>query len=141
MSLRFLIDNSVWSRLNSNSSVADAVRSMINTYSADAIMICPPIAAEIGHSARSGADHTALMQALGAFHDCPEHPDTRLTLAIQNALWNRGLLRAAGATDVLIAAYAIVNDATVVHYDGDFEHIATAARTLKHRWILERGSI
>lgn len=95
---------------------------------------------EVGCRARTAADHTTLMHALLAFQECPIAPDTRLTLAIQNALWSEGLLRAAGGTDTLIAAYAIVNDATVIHYDRDFEHLRTATGTIKHPWIIPTGT-
>lgn len=135
-----MIDNSVWSRLPTSGPVAAAFRALVNATPADEILICPPVAAEVGFSARTPADHSAVMQALLAYRDCPNLPDTRLTLAIQNALWARGLLRAAGPTDTVIAAYAIANDATVVHYDRDFEHIAAATRTLKHRWIVPSGT-
>ncbi|WP_228803945.1 hypothetical protein [Nocardia higoensis] len=54
-----------------------------------------------------------------------EHaPDESLVLDIQEALWNAGLVGAAGSLDILIAGYAIVNDATVLAADHDFEHIA-----------------
>lgn len=135
-----LIDNSVWARLPTSTPVATAFRALVNASPADEILICPPIAAEVGFSARTPDDHSTLMQALLAYRECPITPDTRLTLAIQNALWTHGMLRAAGATDTLIAAYAIANDATVIHYDRDFEHLATATRTLKQRWIIPTGT-
>jgi predicted nucleic acid-binding protein len=59
----------------------------------------------------------------------------------QNALWNRGLLRAAGAMDTLIAAYAIRNKATLLHYDRDFDHIASPTPDFRHEWIVPRGSL
>ena len=45
-------------------------------------------------------------------------------LSIQSALWHAGLVRAAGPLDILIAAYAIMNDATVLASDRDFGFIA-----------------
>ncbi|MEO8095927.1 MAG: hypothetical protein ABI632_13485, partial [Pseudolysinimonas sp.] len=59
----------------------------------------------------------------------------------QSGLWGSGLLRAAGAVDTLIAAYAIKNDVTLLHYDRDFEHIASVTPALKHQWIVPRGSL
>jgi len=48
---------------------------------------------------------------------------------IQLALWAKGLARAAGAEDCLIAAYAIAHRQTVVTCDADFVHIARALVT------------
>lgn len=135
-----LIDHSVWARLPTSAVVAAAFRALVNLVPAEEILICPPIVAEVGVSARTPEDHAAVMQALLACRDCPISPDTRVTLAVQNALWSNGLLRAAGPVDTLIAAYAIVNDATVIHYDRDFEHVAAATGTLKQRWIVPAGT-
>ncbi len=105
------------------------------------ILMCPPVAAEIGFSARSGRGHDQLQALLNDFTDCPVHPSVRLVLEIQNALFTGGLLRAAGANDTVIAAYAIVNDATVLHYDRDFEHLAHAWPGFEQEWIAPRGSL
>ena len=47
-------------------------------------------------------------------------------LDLQQALRNRGLIRAAGAFDCLIAAYAVVDDAIIQNSDRDFGLIADA---------------
>lgn len=138
---RFLIDNSVWGRLAISASVRDAFRALVNAAIPTELYICPPVAAEYGYSSRSGTDHTDLTQRLLAFTDCPVAPTTPDVLHIQNALWNRGLLRAVGATDTLIAAYAIANQATLVHYDRDFEHVAAVVPSFAHRWIVPRGML
>lgn len=106
-----------------------------------AVLTCPPVVAKVGFSARSGADHDAACQHLAEFPECEAHPSTDLVLAIQNALFNGGLFRAVGALDTVIAAYAIVNGATVVHYDADFEHVATVRDDFRQQWIAPRGSI
>lgn len=61
-------------------------------------------------------------------------PDESLVLDIQNALWNSGLVRAAGSLDILIAGYAIVNSATVLAADHDFDHIAKVS-DLHHEYV------
>jgi predicted nuclease of predicted toxin-antitoxin system len=81
------------------------------------------------------------MGQLEAFGECGAHPTTGDVLAVQSRLWNGGLLRAAGAVDTLIAAYAMKNDAAVLHYDSDFEHIASVVPGFAHRWIVPRGSV
>ena len=50
------------------------------------------------------------------------------------ALWNSGLVRAAGSLDILIAGYAIANDATVLAADHDFDHIAKVT-DLSHEYV------
>ena len=138
--LRFLIDNSVWSRLSTAPAVVTAFESLITENRPSSILICPPIVAEYGYSARNGRDHDSLVKQLRAFTECPEAPTSSQALEIQNRLWNSGLLRAAGSLDTVIAAYAVVNDATVVHYDRDYEIIASVVPELKHRWIVPRGT-
>lgn len=138
---RFIIDNSVWARLSTDEAVVAAFEALILAHRPSAIMICPPTVAEYGFSARNGRDHDALMKQLKAFTECSDAPNSEQTLSIQNRLWNAGLIRAAGAIDTIIAAYAIVNDATVIHYDRDFEIIASVVPQLKHAWIAPRGSL
>lgn len=64
-------------------------------------------------------------------------PDESLVLDIQNALWGSGLVRAVGAVgavNILIAGYAIVNGATVLTADRDFDYIARVSE-LKHEYV------
>ena len=138
---RYLIDNSVWARLSTSPDVVAALKAIVDFSNPTNLLICPPIALEVGFSARNGRDHTALHSQLTAFPQCTEHPTVDESMELQNRLWNGGLVRAAGATDTSIAAYALKNDATVLHYDQDFEHLAKIEPTLKHQWIVPRGSI
>lgn len=50
-------------------------------------------------------------------------------------------MRAAGAIDTLVAALAIEHGATVIHYDADYEHIASVEPRLSHEWVAPRGSL
>lgn len=52
----------------------------------------------------------------------------------------RGHHRAAGVIDLLTAAVAEHHGAVVLHYDGDFECIATVTGQ-PHTWIVPRGRI
>lgn len=138
---RFLIDNSVWARLTTEPTVRAAFESLVIANRPSSILICPPIAAEYGFSARNGVDHTRMMGSLSAFAECDEAPNSAQVLAVQNAVWNAGLVRAAGAMDTIIATYAIQNEATVIHYDRDYELIAGVVSQLHHQWIVPRGSL
>jgi len=66
---------------------------------------------------------------------------TAVTLSIQNALFTNGFFRAVGTLDTVIAAYALANDAAVLHYDGDFEFVAQVVPSFRHEWIITRGSL
>lgn len=138
---RYLIDHSVWSRLSTTPEVVTALKAVVELSNPDNILVCPPIVVEVGFSARSGHDHSALTAQLTTFPSCDQHPDTDEALLIQNLLWNNGLVRAAGAMDTLIAAYAIKNDAILIHYDRDFQHIAAVMPNFAHQWIVPAGSI
>lgn len=137
---RFVIDNSVWQR-QSQPTVRSAMDRLLARHSPWSILTCPPVVAEVGFSARSGDDHDAVRGFLGEFPECEMHPSVALVLDIQNALFNGGLFRAVGAIDTVIAAYAIVNEATVMHYDGDFEHVARVRTDFRHQWIATRGTL
>jgi hypothetical protein len=66
------------------------------------------------------------------------HPTAGQALDIQQALWDRGLIRAAGAIDCLIAAYAVVNDAIILNSDRDFGYIAAATGgTVRQEFVPE----
>ncbi|HEX7834136.1 MAG TPA: PIN domain-containing protein [Pseudolysinimonas sp.] len=136
----YLIDTSVWARL-ADVEVAAAFDAIVDLVAPFDILICPPVAAEIGFSARTPADHATLMRELDAFEPCAAHPAPSDVLTIQNRLWTGGLLRAAGATDTVVAAYSVCNDATLLHYDRDFEHIATVIPSFRHQWVVPRGSV
>lgn len=70
---------------------------------------------------------------LELFTPAVSHPAQDLVLDLQQALWDGGLMRAAGNTDALIAAYAVTNDLTLVNCDRDFGYIAGALRSSAFR--------
>jgi predicted nucleic acid-binding protein len=59
---------------------------------------------------------------------------------VQVLMATRGLHRAAGPIDLLTAAIAELHRAIVLHYDADFDHIASVTGQ-RHDWIAPRGSI
>lgn len=137
---RYLIDNSVWQRQN-QPAVRKAMDQLLAPNSPWAILTCPEIVAEVGFSARNGRDHDLVRSYLRSFPECEVPAKVAQVLDIQNALFNNGLFRAVGSLDTVIAAYAIANDAIVVHYDADFEHVARVRPDLRHTWIAPRGSL
>ena len=93
-------------------------------------VIEPPITG----SARTPEEHLLYREQIGLGFPLEHAPDESLVLDIQAALWNSGLVRSAGAVDILIAGYAIVNDATVLTADHDFDHIASVS-DLRHEYV------
>lgn len=107
------------------------------------IAVCDQVALEILFSARDAADFEATERALLA---CPWYPveavDWVEARRIFRELARRGPLhhRRVKIPDVLVAAVAARNGLTVVHYDEDYDLIAsvTGQRT---RWAAPRGSL
>lgn len=137
----FIVDNSVWQRLQHEPTVLEAYSAFTEATRPGLMMVCDIQVAEIGCSARNEFDHARIGRVLGTFRDCPTRPSTADVLVLQRKLWSNGLVRAVGAADTVIAAYALANDAVVVHYDSDFEHIAKVEPRFRHRWIVPRGSL
>lgn len=135
-----LVDTSVFARLARDELIRRQLSVLTRTFTARRILLCPPVAAEVGFMARNGKDHALVADLLGHFAECATAPTTEQTLSIQHALWQGGLVRAACVMDTVIAAYAIANKLAVLHYDSDFEHIATAVPHFQHSWIVPRGA-
>jgi predicted nucleic acid-binding protein len=130
----YLVDNSVWARLASGDrAVADRLR-RIERAPADLFVTCAPQVLEFCHSARTPEEHRAFRDQISLGFPLERAPDESLVLEIQTALWASGLVRAAGPVDILIAGYAMVNDATVLAADRDFEHIAQVV-DLQHEYV------
>lgn len=55
-------------------------------------------------------------------------------------LARRGLHRAVGIADLLIAACAERSDLTLLHYDSDYEHV-TGVTGQPAEWVAPRGSL
>lgn len=130
----YLVDNSVWARaISGDLSMAARLR-RIERGSADLFVTCPPQVLEFCHSARTPQEYAHYRDRISLGFPLERAPDESLVLDIQSALWNAGLVRAAGSLDILVAGYAIVNDATVLAADHDFDHIARVA-DLRHEYI------
>jgi predicted nucleic acid-binding protein len=101
---------------------------------ADLFVTCPPQVLEFCHSARGPQEHGRYRERISLGFPLERAPDESVVLDIQSALWNAGLVRAAGPLDILIAGYALVNNATVLAADHDFDHIARVT-DLQHEYI------
>lgn len=138
---RFLVDNSVLQRLPRSTAVQAAVASIMD---ADHELCCCALSLdEFAFSTRSAADHAEATRRLRtSFLFLPSAPEIdRIVVDVRAALWAAGTGRAAGVIDVALAAAAIHHSAAVLHYDGDFDHIASVDPRLASRWVVPRGSI
>lgn len=130
----FLVDNSVWARAISGDPRMIARLRRIERAPSDSFVTCAPQVLEFCHSARTAQEHARYREQISLGFPLEHAPDEWLVLDIQSVLWGSGLVRAAGSLDILIAAYAIRNDATVLTADHDFDHIA-AVTDLRHECI------
>lgn len=130
----YLVDNSVWARLAAGDQGIEARLRRIERAPADLFVTCPPQVLEFCHSARTPEEHARYRERILLGFPLENAPEESLVLDVQSALWEEGLVCAAGSLDILIAGYAIVNDATVLTADHDFDHIARVTK-LRHEYI------
>lgn len=103
---------------------------------------CITIDLELGYSGRTPADLERTTAARReAFVTLPiTETIAERARRVQLLMARRGLHRAAGVMDLLTAAVAEHHRAIVLHYDADFEHIASV--TGQHQqWIVPRGTM
>lgn len=121
-----LVDASVWHKYGRYVGVARAVNELD---AAGAIFsTCPPVIAEYCFSAKNVFELKAMADELAQFYQLDGMSLTGPVHHIQQALTKQGLHRAVGATDTVIAAYAIAAEQVLVTSDSDFLHIAQALR-------------
>lgn len=119
----YLVDNSIWQKAGRSDRIAARLRELAPQ---QVLITCAPQVLEYCHSARSPAEFASMRRDMDDLLPAPTHPTTSETLDLQQRLWAAGYVRAAGAFDCLIAAYAVVNDAILLHSDRDFTYIAAA---------------
>lgn len=119
----YLVDNSIWQKAGASAAIADRLRALSTNH---LLITCPPQVLEYCHSARDPREYAELRDDMEQLLSAWEHPDQQAVLDIQQSLSHSGLVRAAGALDCLIAAYAVANDAVVLNSDHDFGYIEWA---------------
>lgn len=132
----YLIDNSILQKVARSANIRRRFEEITNTYP---IFTCPPQVLEYCWSARNPAEYVELQRDMELYTPAAHAPGPDDVLDIQQALWQAGLMRGAGNSDVLIAAYAIVNDLTVLTADHDFAHIrrALGSGRLRQEYVAE----
>ncbi len=132
----YLADTSAFARLG-KPHVAAAIAPLV---AEGRIALCAPVAFELGFSARSAADHDAVMSRIDAFESVPTtEGDHRRGLELQRLLAGRGRHRALSLVDALVASTAESRGLAVLHYDADFD-VVSEITGQPTEWIVERGS-
>ncbi|MBL1077417.1 PIN domain-containing protein [Nocardia sp. 2] len=121
----------------------EAVRNVLTGLIADrAAATCVTVDLEAGYSGRSLADVQNIAQRRRSLYvNLPINESIAdRAREVQLLMARQGLHRAAGIIDLMTAAVAEFHGAVLVHYDADFEHIATVTRQ-PHIWVAPQGSI
>ena len=136
MALTHLVDTSVLTRLN-----APTVRVVLETLTATGVVARSGISdLEIGFSARSAEEWDALTEALDAFALVETDPShVRRARQVQRLLAAQRQ-RGRKIPDLLVAAAAEESGLAVLHYDADFDLIASVTGQLCE-WVVPARSI
>ncbi len=129
----FLADTSAWHR---SSRAATRWIELL-----DDLALCTPVRLELLVSARGPADYQTLADNLLGIRSLPlDVRAERTATRIQAALAARNQHRGPTPRDLLIAAIADVNGATLLHYDRHFDTIARVTGQ-PMEWLARRGSL
>lgn len=136
MALTHLADTSVLTRLGQV-----AVRAEVEALlAADELGRATISDLEVGFSARNASEWDRLMGALARFGRVEVGDDeVRRALAVQRLLADRGL-RGRKVPDLLVAAATEAAGLILLHYDADFDHIASVTGQAV-RWVVPAGSL
>jgi predicted nucleic acid-binding protein len=140
---RALLDNSAWARLMPPSNVPAARRAEVaQAIEAGDLLVCLPFLLEAGYSARDALEHDELLCELEAFpHLEIDSVVERRTLDAQAQLARVGHHRLPPA-DLMLAAVADRHQLDVLHYDADFDVIASKTDLeFGSVWLAKRGSL
>lgn len=133
--MTFLLDTSVVTRLRIR-----AVRERVQALDGVGLARTAITDLEVGFSARNGDEWDGLMAALDAFEPLDVEPrHFARARQIQRLLAVRGL-RGRKVPDLVVAAVAEAAGRTVLHYDADFDQIASVTGQATE-WIVPRGSV
>jgi predicted nucleic acid-binding protein len=131
----FVIETSVFTRLHHR-----PVRTAIDRLAPVELMRSPVTDLELGNSARNAGEWDEIAAMLLAFDALPlSLVAFERARAVQREFARRGL-RGRKLPHLLVAASAEQAGATIVHYDPDFQLIASVTGQ-PQRWVVERGSI
>lgn len=133
-----LADTSALARLR-HPAVAEVLGPLIE---AGLVATCGVIEFELAWATRSSAELDELRadREVGYEWLATHDEDWRRALQVQAALWRSGQARSVGLPDLLVAAVAEREGITVIHYDADYDLIASVTGQ-PVRWVVPRGSV
>ncbi|MEU0089108.1 PIN domain nuclease [Kribbella sp. NPDC006257] len=133
----YLVDKSALARLK-HPDVADVLLRLVK---AGRMATTGIVSLEMLYSARNLADRDRIRAGLTAHEWLPtDDRDFNRALEVQRQLTAVGKHRAVPLPDLLIAAIAERHQVTVLHYDTDFDLIATITGQ-PTQWVVPRGSV
>ena len=141
---RLVLDNSAWARIVAGQLPEELRLRWEASVYADEILVCDPFRLEALYSAMSATDYAQISEELDGFLRAPSDRSTwNLALAGQAALAaHREVSHRVKAVDLLVAAAATQASAGVLHFDHDFDTIAShAGLAFESVWIAPRGSL
>ena len=106
------------------------------------IALCDQVVLEYLRGARSASEFEVFEEVLAAFPLLrvePQDWDRARTLYRSIARVSGGYQQSVPIADALVAAVAQRNDVMLVHYDEDFDRIASVTGQA-HQWVVPRGS-
>jgi predicted nucleic acid-binding protein len=137
-----LIDNSAWARLSSPRLDLNRAETVAEWLTEQRLATCLPFLLEAGYCARSGAERDAMIADLQRLTRVPIDADVeQAAMKAQRSLAQVGHHRLP-PTDIIIAACAHTAGMGVLHYDGDFDQIATHTDLVfESAWLAPAGSL
>ncbi|HEV7482223.1 MAG TPA: PIN domain nuclease [Solirubrobacterales bacterium] len=134
----FLVDKSVLARQGTRVEVREALDPLL---SKGEVATCGIIDLEVLYSASSRSGYRATAEALRTMPRAPlDEQCVERALAVQRSLAEHSQHRAVNLPDLLIAACAERAGLVVLHYDADYDRIATVTGQ-PTRWVVPRGSV
>ncbi len=101
---------------------------------------CAIVDLEVLYSSRNLRDYEAILEERRSLDAAPVTPEVMSTaIDLQHELARRGQHRVA-IPDLIISAAARLAGLVVLHYDADFERIASAGGA-PHEWVVPQGSM
>ena len=135
---RYLADTSAWNRSGRN--LRTALR-WSDLLAGRELGMCVPVALELLYSARSPTEYARRAFELSRLPQLPLDAQASSAAARTQALLaSKSQHRSAAPADLLIAAIAEANGATLLHYDRHFDAIVRVTGQLAE-WIAPRGSL
>lgn len=133
--MSYLLDTSVVTRLR-----LPKVRLRLSHLDAQGVARTAVTDLEVGFSANNGSQWDRLAAALAVFELIKVEPHHFDRAKQVQRLLAAGGLKGRKLPNLLIAAVAEVASLTVLHYDGDFDHIASVTGQAME-WVVPPGSV